>query len=216
MQPMKRLALLGLVALVLGACGSDRDSTGTTSPATVTTAAVDTTAVATTVTPSSSSTTAVVTTTLPATTTTVATEDLIKQAVQDYSVAYHACGAVPAACVPESFTAAKGMSRTILNELATGMAQQGLYFSTDLRGSYLVAESLNLVSPTEASAVYCVFDAGAVMGPVGPDGLPTLVNDEVISLRNDYRLFLEDGTWRVGEQLQLELLGDGSLCPPAE
>ena len=216
MQPMKRLALLGLVALVLGACGSDRDSTGTTSPATVTTAAVDTTAVATTVTPSSSSTTAVVTTTLPATTTTVATEDLIKQAVQDYSVAYHACGAVPAACVPESFTAAQGRSFSTVTQFAQGLVDEGLYFSSDRRGSYVVAESVSVESGTQATAVFCVFDAGTVLGPNGPDGLPTVVNDQILSLRSEYVLFLEDDDWRVGEKRELERLGEGNLCPPAE
>ena len=54
-------------------------------------------------------------------------------------------------------------------------------------------ESISVPAPTEATAVFCVFDAGTVLGPMGPDGLPTVVNDEVLSLRNEYRLFLEDG-----------------------
>ena len=95
------------------------------------------------------------------------------------------------------------------------MAARGLYFSTDLRGSYLVAESVSVQSSTEATALYCVFDAAAVMGPIGPDGQPTVVNDQVISLRNEYHLFLENGLWKVGEQLELEELGEGNLCPPA-
>lgn len=96
------------------------------------------------------------------------------------------------------------------------MAQQGLYFLPDPRGSYAVAESVNVVSATQATAIYCAFDAGTVMGPVGPDGVPTVVNDEVLSVRNEYRLYLEGGGWRVGEQRELEQLGRGSLCPPAE
>jgi hypothetical protein len=96
------------------------------------------------------------------------------------------------------------------------MAAQGLYFSTDLRGSYLVAESVAIVSMTEATATYCLYDAGAVMGPNGPDGIPTVVDDQILSLRNDYHLFLESGSWKVGEQLPLETLGKGNLCPPAE
>ncbi len=162
------------------------------------------------------STTAAPTTTLPPTTTTIATEDLIRQAVQDYSDAYHQCGAVPADCLPETFTAVQGHSRATVIELATGMVAEGLYFSTDLRGSYFVDESVTMGSATEANAVFCVFDAGAVMGPNGPDGLPTVVNDVIASVRYRFQLFLEDGAWRVGEQSQLERLGEGSLCPSAE
>jgi hypothetical protein len=69
---------------------------------------------------------------------------------------------------------------------------------------------------TEATATYCLYDAGAVMGPNGPDGIPTVVDDQILSLRNDYHLFLESGSWKVGEQLPLETLGKGNLCPPAE
>jgi hypothetical protein len=213
----KLLIAIGVASLVVAACSSgDGGSASTTAPL-VTTTVVSSPAPDSTTTSLTSSTTSTTetTTTLPETTTTVATEDVIKQAVQDYSEAYHQCGAAPASCVPENFTATQGHSRSTVTELATGMTQQGLYFSTDLRGSYLVAESVTIESPTEATAIYCAYDAGAVMGPNGPDGLPTVVNDQILSLRNEYRLFMEDGIWRVGEQLQLAVVGEGSLCPPA-
>ena len=212
---MKRLVALGVAALVIASCGGNEKSAATV-PAAVTTSVADATAPTATSAPVPTSTTAVAeTTTLPATTTTVATEDQIKQAVQDYGVAYHLCGVTPATCVPESFTAEEGHSRSTLLELATGMSQQGLHFAADARGSYLVAESVTMVSVTEATATFCAYDAGTVLGPNGPDGLATVVNDQVVSIRNEYRLYLEATDWRVGEQQQIEELGPGSLCPPA-
>ena len=218
MQTMKRVASFAIGALVMASCSGGESSAPTTAALDVTTSVAATTSSTTTPPSTVAVTTTAATTTLPATTTTVATEDLIKQAVQDYIVAYHDCGVSPAACVPETFTASQGLSRSTVTDLATGMAKQGLYFSTDLRGSYVVVESVTLESPTEAAAVYCAFDAGAVMGPTGPDGLPTVVNDVIASVRYNFNLFLEEGAWRVGSQLQAERLGEGSLslCPPSE
>ncbi|MGZ4766254.1 MAG: hypothetical protein ACXWBO_07425 [Ilumatobacteraceae bacterium] len=143
------------------------------------------------------------------------TETLVKQAVQDYASAYHACGVAPSTCDATSFTSGKGPSRGIVQNLAASMARQGIYFLPDARGSYIVEESVNVVSAAEATAIYCVFDAGTVMGPNGPDGLPTVVDDQVLSFRNEYRVYFEDDRWRVGEKNELERLGDGNLCPPA-
>ncbi len=211
---MKRVVALSLAALVVAGCGGDEGSAPTTAAVTVTTPVADTTIATTTPPPSSSSSTTVVATTLPATTTTVPTEDLIKQAVQDYATAYHLCGEKPAECVPESFTAVQGRSRSTVTDFVNGLMDEGLYFSADTRGSYLVAESTILESASEATAVFCVFDAGTVLGPVGPDGLPTVVNDQILSLRNEYYLFYENG-WLVGEKRELERVGEGSHCPPA-
>lgn len=217
MHTMKRLLALCVAALAIAGCGGDAKSAATTVPLAVPTSVADTTAPSTTSVPSSTSTTAVLeTTTLPATTTTVATEDLIKKAVQDYFEAYELCGTTPATCSPDQFTALQGLSRSTVTEFAKGLVASGLYFSTDRRGMYLVAESVSPVSPTEATATYCSFDPGIVLGPDGPDGLPTVVNDRIVSVTYMYRLFLEDGLWKVGEQRELENLGEGNLCPPAE
>ena len=52
-----------------------------------------------------------------------------------------------------TFTAAEGLhARPSLSSLRDWSAQ-GLYFSTDLRGTYLVAESVSLDSPCEATAI---------------------------------------------------------------
>ena len=58
-------------------------------------------------------------------------------------------------------------------------------------------------------------DALIVLGPNGPDGLPTTVNDQIISYRFRYDVYLDSHTWKVGGQLQQESLGEGNLCPPA-
>jgi hypothetical protein len=215
-QSMKRMVALVAAAFVIASCGGNEKSAVTVSVAATTTVA-DTTAPTTTPAPSSTSTTVVAeTTTLPATTTTVATEDLIKQAVQDYFEAYEACGVAPASCIPSTFTSVQGSARAILDEFASGLVAQGLYFSTDRRGQYLVAESVSPRSASEASATYCLYDAGIVMGPVGPDGQPTVVNDVILSVRYEYGVFLEDGVWKVGRQHELEQLGEGNHCPPSD
>lgn len=217
-QEMKRLIIVGVMAVVAAACSADGSTAATTVPPPISTVVVDT--AASTTTPATSSTTSsgtTTTTTMPeTTTTTVPTESLIKQAVQDYAIAYHACGAAPASCLPQGFTATQGPSRSIVTQLATGMAAQGFYFSTDLRGSYLAAESVSVNGTSEATTVFCAYDAGAVLGPNGPDGQATVINDVIASVRYEFHLFLEDGTWRVGEQRQLERLGEGMLCPPAQ
>jgi hypothetical protein len=215
-QTSRRLMVFGVAALAVTACSNDETSAPTSAAATSVTSVVDTTASATT-SPTSTTTTIAATTTVAETTTTVvATEDLIKQAVQDYFEAYEKCGEIPSACNPADFTAAQGPSRAVVTEFATGLIAQGLYFSSDRRGMYLVAESVSDVTPTEASAIYCWYDPGVVMGPNGPDGLPTVVNDVISSIRYAYGLFLEDGVWKVGRQHELERLGDGNLCPPSE
>ena len=91
-----------------------------------------------------------------------------------------------------------------------------MYFSTDRRGQYLVVESVSLVSSGEASATYCLYDAGIVLGPNGPDGNPTVVNDAIGSVRYEYGVFLEDGAWKVGREHELEQLGEGNHCPPSD
>ena len=215
MQTMKRVVSFAIGALVLASCGGGGSSAPTTAALDVTTSVAKTTTVATIPPSTIAATTTAATTTIPATTTTVATEDLIKQAVQDYISSYFACGQTPATCDASTFTASQGPSRGKLTGLLEGMNGEGLYFSPDLRGSYLVPESTSITSEFEASATYCAYDALTVLGPNGPDGVPTVVNDVISSSRYLYTLFLEDGRWVVGEQAQIEHLGEGSLCPAA-
>ena len=207
--------VLGVLAVSAAACGSDDGAVANPASPPATTSVVETTVETTTSSTTSTPTSTSTTTTLPAATTTVPTETLINQAVQDYSLAYHQCGMAPAVCDPTSFTATQGPSRSIVTKFATDMVQQGLYFSPDSRGSYIVVESVDVVSAKEATAVGCIYDAGTVLGPTGPDGLPTVLNDQILSLRNQYHLYLDEGGWRVGEKHELERLGEGNLCLPA-
>ena len=215
MKPLKCWVAFSFAALVVGGCSGSDSSALATSATEATTSVASTSPTATTAPSTSPSTTIAPTTTLPTTTTTVATEDLIKQAVQDYATAYHLCGVSPETCAPETFTAQQGHSRSTIVDLAAAMIKEGLHFAIDGRGSYQVAESVTMVSPSEATATVCAFDAGTVLGPVGPDGLPTIVNDQIVSMRNEYRLYWEATRWQVGEQREIEELGQGSLCPPA-
>ncbi len=217
MQTTRRLVALGFAALVVAGCSNDEASAPSTASVSVTTTSVADTTVATAPPPASlTSSTTIASTTLPATTTTVPTEDLITQAVQDYFEAYQRCGIAPVLCQPEEFTASQGSSRAILSDFVAGLVGEGLYFSTDRRGQYLVAESVSLASSSEASATFCLYDAGIVMGPVGPDGQATVVNDVITSERYAYTVFLEEGLWIVGRERSIERLGEGNLCPPAE
>ena len=206
---MKSILAFGVVALAITACGDN----GSAAPAPATEAVATSPSPTTVVVPAPTTTGPIPTTTLSPTTTTVATEDLIKQAVQDYATAYYDCGIDPANCVPARFTSTQGPSRAIIDEFAHGLVAEGLRFSIDPRGSYVVAESVELNSSSTATAIYCNYDAGMVMGPTGPDGQPTIVNDIVASIRYEYSLFLEDGVWAVGRQHEIERLGEGDLCP---
>jgi len=205
---MKRIIAFGIVALAATACGDDRTAT----PVPVTAAVGTTPAAAPSTTVPAPTTTVPMPTTLPPTTTTVPAEDLIKQAVQDYEAAYWACGQSPSTCDPTSFTATQGKSRSTISDLVNGFVANGMYFSADLGGSPLTTDLIATVSPVESTATTCWFDAAVVLGPTGPDGQPTVVNDEVQSIRYNIELYLEGGIWRVGGQVEIEELSDGHGC----
>ena len=105
----------------------------------------------------------------------------------------------PAACDPADFTAAQGRSRATITDFAAGMVDEGLYFSADLAGSYLVAESISLGSSTEATAVYCVFDARHRAGTQSdPMGCRPSSTTRSSASDTSTRCSWKSGTWRVG------------------
>jgi len=208
---VKSILAFGVVALAITACGDN----GSAAPAPVTEAVATSPSPTTVVVPAPTTTEPIPTTTLPPTTTTVATEDLIKQAVQDYVASYFACGQEPGSCDPAAFTADTGHSREIVSQLVTGMIANGMHFSPDLHGSYIKPIAVRVIDASEATVESCSFDAVAVLGPIGPDGEPTVVNDEERSSRYSHSLVLEDGIWRVAEQSMDSDLGEGDACASA-
>jgi hypothetical protein len=198
-------ALLGAAVIALAACGG-----GGTSP---TTAGSDPASVAAGATASIVPTTPAPSTTAPSTTapsTTVDVDTALAVALDAYWAGYQACGESPATC-DITYLAEQGPIREITKQGFADLADRGWYFSPDRRGSNYAIQSTS-VRGDQAVVESCVFDAGIVLGPNGPDGQPTVVNDEERSLSVKHTLFLEDGVWRVGQEDILVELGSGNLC----
>jgi hypothetical protein len=209
------MALLGVA--VLASCSDHKSAGPITPPAQSSTSSPGSTgsdATSSSTSPSSSIATST-TSTIAVTTTTIPTETLIRQAIQDYFTAYELCGQTPATCDPASFLATQGTGIGAATQFVADLVRTGDYFSTDLRGAYIVTESVEQVSATKAVSTDCWFDAGIVLGPNGSDGLPTVVNNQIKSDRFEHTLYLENGVWRVGEEVQADSLGEGNQCPAA-
>jgi hypothetical protein len=210
---MRRLVVAAWcgAVVVLAACsggGGDSGAVATSAVGSTALAVATTTAVPVEVT----STTALPTTTSElVTTTSVATEDLIRQAVQDYFVRYHACLQVPSECVPESFLARQGSTLQLMKEALAEMVKRELYVGDDLQGAFIVVESQARVESEVVRVMACWFDAAVVFGPVGPDLLPTVVNDEIRNSHHELTLYLENGVWRVGIKVKTPL-PEGQTC----
>jgi hypothetical protein len=97
-------------------------------------------------------------------------------------------------------------------KLVNALRNSADYFGTDLRGSYLVTQQVVFTSTSVARATSCWFDAGLILGPDGPDGKPTVIDDSITSSTMVHTLYLKSGRWLVGEETQIAQLGDGDLC----
>jgi hypothetical protein len=212
-----RISALAIAALVVAACGSgsaapDAPITAATIPA-----------------PTSSTTPAAVGPVPPSTVvgqTTVAStivapidpavEAAVKKGVQDFFAAYMACGQAPSACHPADFHSSRGTAVGQGTVYFQGLAARGEYFSSDLRGSYIVTQSVGLDDPTSAVTFSCWYDASIVLGPPGADGQPTVLNDKIISVREKQALYFDGTDWKVGEAATVQDLGDGNKCPPPD
>jgi len=205
------------VATVLVGCSNGADTapstTGSTPPAS--------TLPATTIEPITTSTTAPAQIGPIAPATTVAevdpaTEQAIKQGVQDFFAAYMACGQAPAQCHPADFHSGRGTAVGQGTVYFQGLAARGEYFGPDLRGSYIVTQSVALDDPTSATTFSCWYDASVLLGPAGADGQPTVLNDKIISVREKQALYFDGSAWKVGEAATVQDLGDGNQCPPPD
>jgi hypothetical protein len=144
-----------------------------------------------------------------------AVEQAVKQAVQDFFVAYMACGQAPATCHAADFHSERGTAVGQGTVYFNSLVKRGEYFSKDLRGSYVVTESVVLDNPTSAIAYSCLYDASILLGPPdAADGAPKVLNDKLISVRQKQALYFDGADWKVGEAATVQDLGDGNRCPP--
>ena len=93
---------------------------------------------------------------------------------------------------------------------------RGEYFAPDLRGSYIVTQSVALDDPTSAVTFSCWYDASILLGPVDSTGKPAVLNDKIISVREKQALYFDGTDWKVGEAATVQDLGDGNQCPPPD
>ena len=143
-------------------------------------------------------------------------EAAIKKGVQDFFAAYMVCGQAPAKCHASDFHSGRGTAVGQGTVYFQGLAARGEYFGPDLRGSYIVTQSVALEDATSAVTFSCWYDASTLLGPIGSDGQPTVLNDKIISVREKQELFFDGTDWKVGEAATVEDLGDGNKCPPPD
>jgi hypothetical protein len=143
-------------------------------------------------------------------------ETAIRKGVQEFFAAYMACGQAPADCHAGDFHSSRGTAVGQGTVYFQGLAARGEYFSEDLRGSYIVTQSVALEDPTSAVTFSCWYDASILLGPVDATGQPTVLNDKIISVREKQALYFDGTDWKVGEAATVQDLGDGNQCPPAD
>ena len=142
-----------------------------------------------------------------------AVEQAVKKGVQDFFKAYMACGQAPSQCHAADFHSSRGTAVGQGTVYFQGLAARGEYFATDLRGSYIVTQSVALDDPTSAIAFSCWYDASILLGPADTTGQPTVLNDKIISVREKQALYFDGTDWKVGEAATVQDLGDGNQCP---
>jgi hypothetical protein len=145
-----------------------------------------------------------------------AVEKAIKKGVQDFFAAYMECGRAPAQCHAADFHSTRGTAVGQGTVYFQGLAARGEYFAADLRGSYIVTESVALDDPTSAVTFSCWYDASILLGPVDATGQPAVLNDKIISVREKQALYFDGVDWKVGEAATVQDLGDGNQCPPPD
>jgi hypothetical protein len=87
------------------------------------------------------------------------------------------------------------------------------YLSSDRRGTYMRVQSVERDSATRAVASVCWYDAASQLGPVGPDGQPTVINDRITSRLLDITMENVDGRWLASELSESEVIAeDADAC----
>jgi hypothetical protein len=124
------------------------------------------------------------------------------------------CGEAPARC-DVSFLAEGSPIQGRARDSFARRAGADQYYSTDHRGTYIRVEDITARTSTSVTAIACWYDPVVILGPPGPDGAPTIVDDRAISNRKEYTFVDDRGSWKVAEQVQLEDLGEGDQCDGA-
>ena len=145
-----------------------------------------------------------------------AVEQAIKQGIQQFFTAYMTCGQAPATCHAADFHSSRGTAVGQGTVYFQGLAARGEHFAADLRGSYIVTQSVALEDPTSAITFSCWYDASILLGPVDDTGKPAVLNDTIISVREKQALYFDGTDWKVGEAATVQDLGDGNKCPPPD
>lgn len=140
-------------------------------------------------------------------------EMAIRKGVQEFFAAYMTCGQAPKNCHASDFHSSRGTAVGQGTVYFQGLAARGEYFAPDLRGSYIVTQSVALEDATSAVTFSCWYDASVLLGPNGADGQPAVLNDKIISVREKQELYFDGTDWKVGEAATVEDLGDGNRCP---
>lgn len=138
----------------------------------------------------------------PATTTTqvpTAATPLVRQAVLDYWAAQQRCQERPKSCQPASFTADQGTIRADVQSAVQTLVDNGWFRATtgtdDPGGGYVAVLAVTIADDgTTATTDECVYDPTPLMNAAG------VVSDVAIPHRFVHTAYLEDGTWKVGDE----------------
>jgi hypothetical protein len=202
---MRTWLTLSAIGIALTACSSTEASDTTTTTPTPPAASTPTS------TPSTTSTSTSTTSTTVAPTTTIPLIDEIQTAMDDFLAGLIRCGEAPEQC-DVGFLAEDSPVQGIVRQRFLDRAGADQYYAPDDGRSYVNVEDVTSRSPSRVTAVVCSFDAIVILGPPGPDGKPTIVNDQQLSDRTEYVLLMEDGRWQVADGTELEVLGEGDQC----
>ena len=123
---------------------------------------------------------------------------LVRQAVTDYWAAQLRCQQRPQACRPGSFTAAQGALRGEIAAAVTTLLTNGWHRgeADEADGGYVAVGPVTIgPDGTTATADECVYDPVPLLDAGGD-----VVNSVAVPRRIVHTLYLESGTWAVGDE----------------
>ncbi|MFT3851492.1 MAG: hypothetical protein QM733_01920 [Ilumatobacteraceae bacterium] len=124
---------------------------------------------------------------------------LVRQAVLDYWAAQQRCQDRPQSCRPATFTAEQGTIRADVQSALQTLIDNGWHRATpgtdDPGGGYVAVLAVTIADDgITATTDECVYDPAPLMSAAG------VVSDVAIPHRFVHTLYLEDGTWKVGDE----------------